>query len=152
MVSKYGSTAHDVKYILSQIQRKYTHKQCYSHVIPFLPVVHSLEGLAIFLQHRERGGGPFRDRRCYRCFIIARRPRTRGNWISVRREKFSFLPGGVPRWLPSLSSAAHSIAWNALSSPRADDRISVHVRKNPFSPYDCLHFAHGNWDQSSITM
>lgn len=56
-----------VKCALPQIRRKSTRKRCYSrHVIPFLPVVHSLKGLAILVRHREHGGEPFRDRRCYR--------------------------------------------------------------------------------------
>lgn len=57
-----------VKCILPQIQRKYTHKQCYSrHVIPFLPVIRSKDW-----QYLSREiGGLFRDCRCYRRFIIA---------------------------------------------------------------------------------
>lgn len=135
---KHGSRAR-AKCILPQIQRKYTHKQCYfRHVIPFLPVIRS-KAWQLHLSNAER------DRRAFprlpMLSAIYNSWRTRGNWISVRQEKFSFLS----RSLPSLSSTARSTAWNALSV----SRIAPHVRKNP--SFDCLHFAHGSWDQFSIT-
>lgn len=71
---------------------------CYSrHVILFLPVVHSFEEL-VLVQHREHDGGPFRDRRCYRRFIIARRPRTlvEIGFLHAGRN-FLFFPGGASR-------------------------------------------------------
>lgn len=70
---------------------KYLHRQCYSrHVIPFLPVVRSLPGLAIPEQYRER------DRRAFPMLsAIYNSSRTRGNWISVcARRNFPFYRDG----------------------------------------------------------
>lgn len=105
---------------------KYTHKQCYSrHVIPFLPVVRSLQGLAIPEQYREIGG----LFRCYRRFIIARVFVEIG-FLCTRRN-FPFYRDG----------------FRLCHRPFNRLKCVSHSEKPPF---DCLHFAHDSWDQSSI--